>query len=61
MLPYGLRVKIHKHVKKIPIQLIQMSLEENSTIYNKMLHLEKKEERTRKRRTKKNNTKKMER
>ena len=58
MLPFGLHVKIPKQVKKIPMQLITMSLEENSSIYNKMLNLEKKEVYTRKRRQKKNNTKK---
>jgi hypothetical protein len=59
MLPVGLHVKAFKSIKKIPMRLGTLSLEEQTKHFYKMLNIEKKEEQTRKRKVKKNKTKKF--
>ena len=59
MLPFGLHVKIHRPIKKIPIRAGVHSLEDKNCIYQKMLCTPKKDTHTRKRNTKKNHTRKV--
>ena len=61
MLPVGLHVKAFKSIKKIPMRLGTLCLEEQTKHFYKMLNLEQKqkEEQTRKRKVKKNKTKKL--
>ena len=59
MLPFGLEVKVHNPIKKIPMRLAVQSLEDKMKHFYKMLSMEQKEIHTRKRKTKKNKTKKL--